>query len=242
MRLCDGKSERDQDAERSPRCSGRECEYACDQEEGCRDDAYRGSAHSLDESADEVGKAEAVCHGLQGPCERQYEYRRYHRFHSLRDAAHALIECDGASACVVDDYDDQRHESSHRESDRCVGIRECRNEVCSAEESACVYHSEHACDDEDDYWEYEVEYDALVASFFCSVSVCRVVIDDREEVSVLDSILLELGHLQIVELHEDDREDHDEREDRVEVVRDALDEQVDTVLAFTGEARYCCRP
>ena len=129
MRLCDGKSEWDQDTECTPGCTRCECQYASDQEECSRDKSYSSSAHVLYELAYEVSKTKAVCHCLECPSQCQYEYWGSHSLHSLRNAAHDVLEVYCTSHHVVNDDDEESCKASHRKSDRSVRIRESFNEV-----------------------------------------------------------------------------------------------------------------
>ena len=225
MRLCNSKPERDEDTECSPGCTGCKRKHTGDQEECGRYNAYCSSLHVFYESAYVISKAKAVCHGFESPRKCQHENRRSHGFHSLRDAAHAFLEADGMSDYVIYNDEYKCHETAHRKTYRCIGIRECCHESVSVEESACIDHSDYAAYNEHNYREYEVENDTLIASLLCSICCTCDLIMYSKEISIFNGIHLESRHSSIIEFHKNECAHHDECKDRVEVIWDALDEE-----------------
>ena len=233
-----GDDDRDQDTEGSPAGSGREGKTYSDQEDDEGKKSGKACSLVLDDVSDEFLGAEAVCHGLEGPCEGQDQDRRNHLLEAFRDALHDGAEVERSADHVESHCEDQRAEGTEHQSYGSIGVREGLDEACAFEEAAGVDHADDAADDQRDDREEHID-NFSVGLVLGAVNVCIRTIFCRVQIAVLKSVVLVLVHGAVLYLHHDHEDHHGDGEQGVVVIRDGLDEQRDAVLALYETGDRC---
>ena len=235
-----GNDDRDQDTEGSPAGTGRKGEANRDQENDERQKSCKTGSLVLDDVSDEFFCAQAVCHGLQGPCESQDQDRGNHLLEAFGDALHDGSEIQRPAEHVEEHGEDHRTEGAEHQTYGCIRVREGLDKACSLEETAGVDHADDAADDQCDDREEHVD-DFSFRRNLGIINVCVRTVFSGIEIAILDGVVLVLVHRAVLYFHHDHQDHHSDREERVVVVRNGLDEQVDAVLAL-DETGYGCRP
>ena len=238
-RLEAGDDDRDQDTEGTPAGSGREGQAYSDQEDDEGQKACEAGRLVLDDVSDEFFGAEAVCHGLERPCEGQDQDGGNHLLEALGNASHDGVEVEGLANHVKAHGQDQGTEGAEHQTHGSVGVGKRFNKACSFEESACVDHADDTADNQCDDREEHVD-NLAVGLVLGSVDVCIGTVFRGVQIAIVDGIIFMSVHGAVLYFHHDHEDHHGDGEQGVVVIRNGLDEKRDAVLAFNKSGNGGC--
>ena len=224
----------DEDAEGAPAGAGGEGQQAADDkdDDGQEHLQVLGAAYKV---TDKVLGAQGVGHALQSPGESEDEDGGHHGLEALRDAAHHLLEAQGAAGKVVHQGEQKTEGGAQHQAHGGVGVGEGVHKAGAGEEVAGVDHAHHAAEDQHHDGQHQVDDLALVLHDLLVHH--GVGVGAGEQVALLHGVALKAGHGAEVHLHEHQAQHHHDGEQGVEVVRDGPDEEVQA-LALLGEAGH----
>ena len=193
------------------------------------DDGGQHLVEPLGRALHEAGHVDVGAQGgggeLEGERERQHEHGGHHRLEAGGDAVGRLAERDDAAREQVEEGHDERDERTPRQRDRRVGVAERERQVAVAlgrgvPEAADVHHAGHAAHDEHEHGHEQIPHRGARLGG-------RLVFAAAAELALAIGLELSLGHGAVVEAHDAQHDDERDGEQRVEVERDGLDEQLD---------------
>ena len=229
--------DRDEDAECAPGGSGRECQCdRNDKQDHRQQDLERLCA--LHNAGDKFTGREQIRHGFQRPRKGQDQDRRDHLLKALRDGIHALRKGQDAAAEEIDDDEQQCPERADRQTERCIAVRKGFDKARPAEEAARIDHAGDAERDQHDDRQDQVDDFSAVMLRLC---ILRIDLAARCEKVAPARIVLMLFHRAVINIAQRDENDHDERQQRIEIIGDRADEQRDAVDA-ADRSCYSRRP
>ena len=240
VRLKDIGNDGDQDTKGSPRGTGGEAQQAGHQEDDGGQEAEERSCCRVHHASHEVLAAQKTGHVLQGSGKAQDGDGRYHVDESLGDAGHGIAEADDSAAQQVNDGEQQSDHGAPGQSHIGIGVCECIDEAGSIPESADIDQADDGEYDEDEDGKDQIQYAALLAVRLCCHFLIHTVTGGIK-VAMLHGVLLMQFHGTVVKLHQHDGNDKDQSQQRIEVIRDGTNKQLDTVAAF-HDAGDCCSP
>ena len=217
--------DRDEDAEGAPARARGKRETKRDEEDDRRQHAIQAGGGALHQPGNEDIGAECGRRELEGEREGEDEQRRDHRPEAIDNADSRIAEADDASAQQIDEGEDERDDGAPWQADRRIGIAKRQGKITVAfglriPEAADEHHADYAEHDEDDDGDEHVdELGARVVELF--------LVAERAEHAIAIRLDLGTGHGAVVEAHDDDDDDEDNGEQRVEVVGNRLDEELD---------------
>ena len=228
--------DRQQDAERAPARAGGKAQHAGNKEDDRRQEAEQRACGGVHDGGDEVLAAEQADHVLERGGKGQDHDGGDHVDEALRQAGHGILEGDETAAQEVDDREHERDQRAPGQGDKGVGIAESGNEIVVAlttgvPEAAGIDKTGKARRDQHGDGQDQVDDAAVGIGLHALLSLIHAVAGGVE-------IVLEAGvelvqtHRAVVELHEHERDDEHEREQRVEVVRNGAHEQIKAVVVL----------
>ena len=217
--------DRDEDAERAPAGAGCEGKAECHQE----DDGGQHHVEAFGRAGECVMHEDVGTKGgsrkLQCQGEGQDQHGRNHGLEAGDEALGGFLEGNDTADEQVDERENQRDDRTPRQADGGVGVAERGGQVADAfrlgiPEAAHVEHADDAANDEQDDGEQQVEQRGVGL-------LDGVFVAQRAQIARAVRFNLGFGHRTVIEAH--DAEDDEERDgqQRVEVERDSLDEQLD---------------
>ena len=178
--------------------------------------------------------AQAVGHGLQGPCEGQNEDGGNHGLKPFGDAGHALLEGQDAASNEKEDGEDQCHGGTQHQTHGGGAVCKSADEGFAAEEAAGVDQANDAGDDQHDHRQNQVD-DSALGGILMGVSVSIGTVLGGEQVA-LEGVAFMECHGAEVGLGDGQGDHHEDGQQGIEVIRNGGDEQGDAVgVAFGGE-------
>ena len=237
--------DRQQDAERAPARAGGEAQHTGDDEDDRRQEAEQRPGRGVHDGGDEVLAAEQTGHVLERGGEGQDHDGGDHVDEALRQAVHGGLEADEAAAQEVDDREHERDQRAPGQRGEGVGVAESADKVVvvitgSVPVTADIDQTGKAGHDQHGDGQDQVD-DAAVLVAFNGIAVGIGAVAGGVEVILEAGVHLVQAHRAVVELHEDERDDEHEREQRVEIVRNGAHEQVKAVVVL-DDAGHGGRP
>ena len=180
--------------------------------------------------------AQNICNGFQRPCEGQDQDRRNHCLKTCRHTFHAFLEGQGTAAQVINQGDNQCHETSHGKSHGRVTVGERFDYRYTVKDTAGIEHPDDTADDQHDNREKHVHH---VAAFriFC-LNFFEFLLACGKQVA-FDGIILMQTHRTIVKSPQGDGNHHNDCQQCIVVVRNCGYKQAESVFSLykTGNCR-----
>ena len=234
-----GNHDGNQNAERAPRRARSEGQAHGDNKDDGGQEVHQAGG-SMRCEAGYIGCCpQAVRHMLQRPGKHQNQYGGNHLAEALGQAVHTVAERCRAAQQIICHGERKGYGRAHHQSQRGIALGKGGDEVLATEETARVNHADDTADDEKDHGNHQVGH-AARRSAARRLSTGRALFAGGEEVAA-KGIPLVLQHGTVVELHDGDEDNHRQRQQRVEVEGDGLDEEADAVFIF-DEPRHRSGP
>ena len=163
------------------------------------------------------------------PREAEDEDGGHHRLEPLAEASAELVERHDAARQVKKPREDERDERAEHERLCGVAVRERLLHALAIVDAARVEHAEHAGRDEHDERQQEVVDPPLARRLARGIIVIIRVLVLRRDEEMRRVLAHRAPHRRVVASRPDDEEHEKEREPRVEVERDRLEEQAEPV-------------
>ena len=235
-RIEHGHDDGDQDAERAPARARRERQEQRHQEDDGGQHGVQAFGGTGQRVMHEHVGAQRGGRQLQRQGEGEDEHGRNHGLEALDEAVRGFLEVHDAANEQVDEREHDGDKRAPRQADRRVGVAESDHDVAEAvsfgiPETAHVQHADDAAHDQHDDGKQQVDQRGLAL-------LDGLLVAERPCLAVAEGGQLGLRHGAVVEAHDADADDEHDGQQRVEVVRDGLDEQLD---ARHARVEVACR-
>ena len=229
----------DQDSKGSPACPCSEGKETTYQENDGRKQVHQASRCLLHRGRNESRRTQAVRHRFQRPCEGQYQDGRHHSLKAVRQACHAVRKAQHSAYAVKKDGEHHGKEASQSKAHRSITVGKSRDEISAGEETASINHPHNAADNQHKNGYYQIHH---TASGICSFHfhLFFILFPGRKKISVLRIFFMSC-HRSEIKLHHHQADHHGNRQKRVKIIGNRLNENGKSILSF-HKARYRCGP
>ena len=224
--------DRDEDGERAPGRARRKGEEQRHHEDDRREHDGQAPGRPLEHPRDELRRAQGgLGDAADAPREHEDQDRRDHGLEALGQALGELAVGEHAARHVIHERERQRKEGAEHQARRRAGIGEGIDDARALKEAAGVHQADHAARDQRNDRDDQVRNRAARGNRRLVRALVRARVDGVQ-VAVQARIVLVRLHHAVIDVAQGDEHDHQQRQQRVVVVGNRLNEQRQAVGAL----------
>ena len=217
----------------APGGAGGESQAGADEEHDGRQEVCQMARGVTDEFSNKHGSAQLTGDAGQCPSEGEDQHSGDHGLKAVSKGSGELLEGDDPPGQVQHSRENQCQNAAKNQAHRCIAVRKSIDKTLAFEETAGVDHAHHAAHDQRHDGQHQIQNRALGVTFFVGgIGVGTGV--GGVQIAVLGVLLMDT-HGTIIELHQRHGDDHEQRQQRVKIIGNGLDEQCQA-LTLGGNA------